>query len=298
VLGWQFRPNKQIQRLMCVEVMRRLSAFRPVGDYRYIGLGGYEFIDFDLVYRTLGIKRMTSIEESGSLERYQFNRPFSKVDIEWGSTNERLPTLELDQPLIVWLDYCCPLNGSVLQDVRLLGEKLMPGSMLLISVNADASPDGSRLEILEQRVTSERVPIDIANESDLDGWGTAAVQRRVLLAELRAAMGRRGDGRRIEQLINIQYRDTRRMQTWGGVFVDAGTEACFRAADFRSLPQVSTGEDPLVVKVPVLTAREVLALEQKMGGGKRAPALPWMAEKEAEAFSDLHRWYPRVPAPL
>jgi hypothetical protein len=298
VAGWQFRPNKQIQRLMCVEVMRRLSAFRPVSEYRYIGLGGYEFIDFDLVYRALGIRHMTSLEESGPLERYEFNRPFSKVDIEWGSTNELLPTLELDRPLIVWLDYCCPLNGNVLQDVRLLGEKLTAGCMLLISVNADNAPDGSRLGTLEQRITSERVPIDIASESDLDGWGTASVQRRVLLEELRGAIARRGDGRRVEQVINIQYRDTSRMQTWGGVFVDAGTEACFRAADFRSLPQVATGDTPMLVKVPILTAREVLALEQKMGGGRRAPALPWMSAKDIAAFSDLHRWYPRVPAPM
>jgi hypothetical protein len=298
VPGWQFRPNKQIQRLMCVEVMRRLSAFRPVSEYRYVGLGGYEFIDFDLVYRALGIREMTSIENSGKLERYEFNRPFSRVAIEGGSTNERLRTLALDRPLVIWLDYCAPLNGSVLQDIRLLGEKVAAGSMLLVSVNADVAKDGSRLGTLEQRVTSERVPIDVAKESDLDGWGTAAVQRRILLAELQGAMGRRGDGRRVEQVINIQYRDTSRMQTWGGVFVDAGTEACFRTADFRGLPQVATDDKALIVKVPVLTAREVLALEQEIGSGRKAPALPWMTDGEVQAFSQLHRWYPRVPAPM
>ncbi|MFI4991372.1 MAG: O-methyltransferase [Solirubrobacterales bacterium] len=296
--GWQFRPNKQIQRLMCVEVMRRLSAFRPLSDYRYVGLGGYEFVDFDLVYRALGIRRMTSIEDRGKFERYEFNRPFSEVDIEWGSTNERLPTLALDGPLIVWLDYCCPLNKNVLQDVRLLGEKLNAGSMLLVSVNADTVPDGERLANLEHRVTSERIPMDIADERHLDGWGTAAVHRRILLDELRAGLGRRGNGPRFEQLINIHYRDTSRMQTLGGVFVDAGTEACFRAAEFRNLPHVATGDKADLIRVPVLTAREVLALEQKMGGSKKAPALPWMAKRDMDEFAKLHRWYPRVPAPM
>ncbi len=74
--GWQFRPNKQIQRLMCIDVMRRLSAFRPLNDYRYIGLGGYEFIDFDLVYRSLGIKRMISIEDTGEVEQVRVQSPF------------------------------------------------------------------------------------------------------------------------------------------------------------------------------------------------------------------------------
>ncbi len=296
--GWQFRPNKQIQRLMCVEVMRRMSAFRPLAEYRYVGLGGYEFVDFDLVYRALGIKRMTSIEERGKFERYEFNRPFSEVVIEWGSTNERLPALALDEPLIMWLDYCCSLNKNVLQDVRLLGEKLNAGSMLLISVNADTAPDGERLANLEYRVTSERIPMDVTEETSLDGWGTAAVQRRIMLAELRTALGRRGSGPRFEQLVNIHYRDTSRMQTLGGVFVDAGTEACFKEAEFRNLPHVATGAEADLIRVPVLTAREVLALEQKMGGGNQAAALPWMAKRDTDEFAKLHRWYPRVPAPM
>ncbi len=73
--------------------------------HRYIGLGGYEFIDFDLVYRSLGIKRMISIEDTGEVERYEFNRPFPTITIAWGNTNDELQKLELDPPLIVWLDY-------------------------------------------------------------------------------------------------------------------------------------------------------------------------------------------------
>jgi hypothetical protein len=295
--AWQFRPNKYIQRLMCVDVMRRLRAFRPLDEYSYIGLGGYEFVDFDLVYRALGISAMTSIEEKGSVERLVFNRPFAGVVIEWGHTKERLPTLSLDRPLIVWLDYCGAVEKDILSDVLLLGEMLLAGSMLLVSVNADTPQDGTRLDKLEQRVTRERIPLDITADSQLDGWQYAAVQRRVLFGEVRAGLAKRQDGRRFEQLVHINYRDTRRMQTWGGVFVDTAVETKFESAGFRELPQVSTGDRAFLVKVPVLTAREVLALEQQMGNGEE-PALPWMKDEELESFGRLHRWYPPVPAPM
>jgi hypothetical protein len=298
VTGWQFRPGKRIQRLMCVDTMRRLSAFRPLHDYRYIGLGGYEFVDFDLVYRALGVHGMTSIESKGSFERCEFNRPFAGIDIEWGTTNERLETLALDEPTIIWMDYCGALEKDVLQDVRLLGERLAAGSMLLVTVNATTMPDGERMKFLEDRVTQARVPIDVKSEPDLDGWRTADVQRRILLTEIRDALAARPDGRRFEQLINIRYRDTSRMQTLGGVFVDAGTDSLFRAADFRSLPQVCTASDALTIGVPVLTAREVLMLEEQLTAGAPPPVVPWLKRTEIESFAELHRWYPPVPAPM
>jgi hypothetical protein len=66
VAGWQFRPAKHILRLMTVDVMRRLSAFRPLHEYRYVGLGGYEFVDFDLVRRALGIHSKAATRSASS----------------------------------------------------------------------------------------------------------------------------------------------------------------------------------------------------------------------------------------
>jgi hypothetical protein len=294
--GWQFRPAKHMQRLMAVDVMRRLSAFRPLHEYRYVGLGGYEFVDFDLVRRALGIHLMTSIESSGKTERYVFNRPFPDIELKFGTSNDMLPEVALDEPLIVWMDYCASVRDDVLRDVLLLGQQLLAGSMLIVTVNASVAEDGQRLKTLEHNVTKERVPMGIDSEHHLDGSRTADVQRRVLAAEMRQAMSARAA--RFEQVFNIHYRDTQRMQTWGGVVVDAGSESRFQAADFRSLPQVRTGADALSIKVPVLTAREVLRLEEQLVTGAPAPTLPWLKATESESFADLHRWYPPVPAPM
>ena len=294
--GWQFRPAKHIVRLMSVDVMRRLSAFRPLHNYQYVGLGGYEFVDFDLVRRALGIHRMTSIEQSGNAARFEFNCPFPDIDIQFGTSNDMLPLIAFDEPTIVWMDYCVAVRADVLRDVLLLGQQLLPGSMLLISVNATVAENGQRLATLEQRITKGRIPMGIDAEHHLDGWRTADVQRRVLAAELRQGMA--GRAVRFEPLINVQYRDTQRMQTWGGVVVDAGTDDLFRRADFGSLSQVRTASQALTISVPVLTAREVLRLEEQLVSGQPAPTLPWLKPAESESFAELHRWYPPVPAPM
>lgn len=296
--GWQFRPAKQIQRLIAIDAMRRLATFRPLPEYRYIGFGGFEFIDFDIVKRSLDVRRMVSIEDREPLDRIEFNRPFPDIEVEYGHSNVILPGLALDVPSIVWMDYCGPVRFDVLQDMLLLGERMLPGSMLLMTVNATVAEDGKRLSTLHERVGVDRIPVDVGSDKDLDGWRTADVQRRILLGELRRGLAQRSDNARFEQLLNVQYRDTQRMQTLGGVIVDPGSEAAFRAAEYRSFPYVRTGVDALRIKVPILTAREVLDLESRSLLGGPTPGFSWLKQAEADSFAELHRWYPPVPAPM
>lgn len=297
--GWQFRPAKHILRLMAVDVMRRLAVFHPLKHYRYVGFGGYEFVDFDLVHRQLGIDYMTSIESSSTLSRFEFNRPFPDIVVLGGASNDVLQTIPLDDPLIVWLDYCKGLRRQELQDIRLLGEHLRPGSMILVTINATTPEDGSRLRVLTERVGSERIPLDITEERHLDGWDYAVAQRRILGSELYEGIAARGPARRIEQLLDVHYRDTQRMQTWGGVIIDEGHEPKLALADFPALDQTRrAGDVPLRINVPLLTVREVLKLEEGLASGGAAPGLPWLKDSESQSFAELHRWYPPVPAPM
>jgi hypothetical protein len=297
--GWQFRPAKQIQRLMAVDSMRRLASFRRVADYGYVGLGGYEFIDFDLVHRALGIHRMISIENSDDDARLKFNRPFPDISIRVGTTNDMLGGIDMSEPWVIWLDFCSSVDQSVLQDALLLGEKMAPGNMLLVTTNANAGREDDRLDRLEARVGPDRIPDDVNENKDLDGAGTANAQREILATEVAAGIHRRGDSTRFEQILDIRYADTSRMQTWGGVFVDDSTQGNFAAADFESLSQVSlAGSQPLTIDVPVLTAREVLKLEYELRHGEDPPQLDWLTTSEEQSFAELHRWYPRVPAPM
>ena len=100
------RPAKYIERLMLVEAFRRLAVFGPLPEYAYIGFGAHEFIDFELVWRTIGVTEMTSIEKEIPPDRFQFNRPFGGIVVEPGrSAATVLPTLTFRPHSIVWLDY-------------------------------------------------------------------------------------------------------------------------------------------------------------------------------------------------
>lgn len=278
--------------------MRCLSVFRPVSEYRYIGFGGFEFIDFDLVKRSLGIRSMISIEDTKHPKRSEFNCPSPDIEMYFNHSNVVLPTIPLDEPSIVWMDYCAPLRHDVLQDLLLLGEKLLPGSMLLVTINAAVAPDGERITNLEERVDRDRIPLDVSEEKHLDGFRTAAVQRRIALSEIRKGLAQRQDGARFEQVLNIRYHDTTPMQTIAGIFVNGSTADQFAAAEFRTLEQVRTTDEALRIRVPVLTAREVLDLEKRMKLGDELPTFGWLKPRERESFGKLHRWYPPVPAPM
>jgi hypothetical protein len=54
-------------------------------DYIYLGFGSWEFVDFRLIRRELGVRRMISIErDTNAKDRYAFNRPFADVDLQFG----------------------------------------------------------------------------------------------------------------------------------------------------------------------------------------------------------------------
>src|SRR5271163_4037347 len=75
-----YRPAKRIQRYMMLDAFQQLRAIASPAHYQYVGFGGWEFVDFQLVRRRLGIPRMISIEkDSFRRKRYQFNRPFQDI---------------------------------------------------------------------------------------------------------------------------------------------------------------------------------------------------------------------------
>src|SRR5205823_12179931 len=83
---------------------------------------------------------MISIEDCGDpvvRRRFEFNIPLGNIDLHFGHTNTELPALRWDLRTIAWMDYDGPLNSSVLTDISYISSKLISGSALAVSVNAD-----------------------------------------------------------------------------------------------------------------------------------------------------------------
>lgn len=297
--SYAFRPAKHIQRLMIVDACRRLRAISLLQNYEYVGFGGFEFVDFDLIRRSLGIDQMISYEKDSAQERYSFNQPFGGVTIKFGPASSHLPFLDRATLRIVWLDYLQKLDAEVLQDIETAAELLAPGSVLIVTVNAmPARPAERRREELAECVGEERIPVGV-DDGSLAQWGLAQVQRRIARSAIDNALGRRGDASTFEQLFHFHYADGAQMLTYGGVVLIPAAQEAFAAAKFNELEQVSTDEVARRIVVPSLTAREAIHLNRQLPTDDPAALdAPGLTESEKGAYAELYRWYPPVPTPI
>lgn len=294
---YAFRPAKRIQRIMAFDALRLLRSFAALDRYRYVGLGGWEFVDFRLVRQELGVRQMVSIEkDTDARDRYEFNRPFAEVELRFGRSDEVLADLHHDVLTIAWMDYTSKVNGVVLADLRLLCHELPVGSAVLVTVNARPDRPDSRRQALADRVGEDLVPAGV-DEDGLDATGLPEVQRQILLQEAERAASMRPNSADVEQILNIRYRDGAPMQTWAFVLVDDSVQQQFAAAPFDALEQYRSGADPVDVTVPVLSLKEVIHLNENIEAGEPV-GVPGVAIAESEAYARLQRWYPPLPSPL
>jgi hypothetical protein len=298
--SYSARPAKGIERRMIVEACRRLNAVASLHTYRYVGFGGIEFLDFDLIHRVLGIRIMTSIEKDLEWpERYKFNRPFRTITVVTGRASENLSALDWDGLRIVWLDYEWQLKGEVIRDCETVVRLLQPGSLLVVTVQARGEFSGGvgkKLEDLKANVPEDRIPLGITEESLEGKWGFAKVQRRILTEAVNEVVDRRGDGARLRQVFNFFYTDNVRMQTLGWVVSSAGLDRTVDACGFEELDFVRTGDEPMIIDVPILTDRELQHLNQKLPLKNRARLRErWLDRGVQEKYSELYRWYSDQP---
>lgn len=280
---------------MIVDACRRLGPFGPPEGYEYIGFGALEFVDYHLMRRGVGIVGMTSIEHDfARRERYEFNRPYGEVQVLIGNSADRLSEVDWSGLRIVWMDYECPLNEDVLADVSQLAQRLQPGSVLIVSVNAEpARPMARRRASLAENLGEARVPVGTTDES-LARWGCADVQRQMLADAMIEDFGNRPDQARLHQLFDFRYADGARMQTFGGIVLIPALERTMEACRFEDLDFIRVaGTDPVVIDVPDLTAKERHHLEQQLPAKPgEAATLPGLVAEDAEQYARFYRWYP------
>jgi hypothetical protein len=290
------RPAKSIERLLLAEAFRRLSTFGPLSEYHYIGFGAHEFVDFELLWRTLGITQMISIEKETPKERFLFNRPFGSIVVEPGTSRTVLPRINFAPHTIIWLDYTSKLNRDVIADIGDCAGRLESGSVLVATVNVEPEPHiSSRRSEVVRRLGVARVPPSVT-DATLFPWGLADLSYAVLSDEVAQAMRTRVHPARFEQVFHFRYADNARMLTWGGIVVSDADRAHFTAADFAELEFARAGAAPYDLGPPALTIREMLRLNDALPIAPGTPSpLSWVSQEDLDAYARLHRWYPSLP---
>lgn len=305
-INYSLRPSKSIERKMLAEAVQRLSHFARLSKYRYVGFGSTYFSDFKLFHKLLGIRQMVSIEEDvDNQERFKFNRPFSCVRMEFGKSTSVLPRLGWREKNVVWLDYDGAISSDVLNDVGFCCTNLLPGSMLIVSVNAhpEKIADGvpvelrpsKRLESLKKHVGDDKVPIDIVGK-DLSDWGTAKISRRIILNEIQDTLSQRNGPRKnrvnFECLFNFHYADGAKMLTLGGVLYRDDQKKLLENCSFGQLDFVRNDDDAYLIDPPNLTFRETHLINRYLPNRISKLSLGGLPQDDIKKYSKIYRYFP------
>jgi len=302
-INYRLRPAKNIERKMLAEAFQRLGAFHDVDKYRYIGFGAYFFRDFVLLHRTLNITNMLSIEKNDSnMERFEFNKPFACIEIDFRHSNEALPDLEWTIPTIMWLDYECRLNREVLKDVDLLSYHMIAGSVAVVTVNAYAGHPHQQnaYDLLTDDIGAENIPWGY-DQDTLRGWGRAAASRDIIDERIREALKQRNAGKprgeriKYQQLFHFRYSDSSKMVTVGGIFMTEDQRDTLDKCLFGELPFIRHDKEPFMIDTPTLTTREIQYLNSQIPcDNPSGVTLPRGISEEAfRKYLSVYRYYPR-----
>jgi hypothetical protein len=257
-------PLKGISRHMIAEIARRLVAYGDLSDMTYVGLGGLEFIDFSVMYDSLGLGRMYSIESTESKLRVDYNRPFDKIVNLKGTTTERLPEIDAlgVTRSVVWLDYVDTMHIDAQKDLAYLAGKVLPGSAIFVSFNSYFTSE-TDLEEVEKKFGDYW-----DNEwrrRDFLGWNGADRQRDVAENIMGRAIRARMDKSSLLRILDLRYKDSAKMQVVGWLVTDEPDEVADKLR-LLELPFTTTArsDTPLEIRWPDLTALEWNALHRQM----------------------------------
>ncbi|MCD1261995.1 hypothetical protein B5M42_024740 [Paenibacillus athensensis] len=296
-INYSIRPSKAIERKMLCESFRKLDEFAALETYRYIGFGSTFFSDFILFHKNLGITNMISIEKDiENQERFEFNKPFNCIEMEFGLSKEVLPTIEWYYKSIIWLDYDTQINEDVLTDLNTIFSNIISGSIVVITCNAHYRPNQA-YHVMKKNLNN-RMPHYI-KEDDCENWKAALRTRDIMYDEIVSVINTRNIPRRtgnkfvFQQLFNFHYSDGTRMITFGGIFFEEGEKERFEKCGFSRLPYIRTEKDPFYIEVPSLTIREIRNLDSQLPNENLADVmLPGVKSDDIRKYSENYRFFP------
>lgn len=295
---YEFRPAKQVERRMILDLLQRLMEVGfLISSYQYTGLGSLYFIDFILFRRYLGITRMVSAESSPEVEkRVKFNKPYGSIEIYPGDIADCIPSLSLDRKHILWLDYDRVITEAAIDAIVLASTQLSPGSLLLVTV--DAEPPVKEGKTKQWRQYFQREARDylgnIAKDRQFARSKLISINASIIEKAIMHGLAGRSDVS-FFPLLNFVYADGHHMLSVGGMI---GTEEdgqklkMLNALKFPFLRNSIVG-NPYSIRVPLLTRKERLHLDGAM------PCRPsWrprefeMKPEDVQAYREIYPYFP------
>jgi hypothetical protein len=282
-----------VDRRLFVDLLARCERWHPLIDAAYISMGAYPLEDHKLVHRMLGLRKLIAFDYDHEIVKRQvFNRPIDTCKCVCRSSGDLVANLDTvlaetgysdASNLIVWLDYTSPAElGEQIREFVMLLDKLKPGDVVRITVNANASsffapmpqkgvptmPSEEvrkiRFEKLAERI-GEYLPADAEAGMMTDALLPAVLSRAFGAAALEALPT--SGASTFAPLSIVRYADGQQMLSVTGIVVPRDQEAEMREkldlASWRFASQDWSEVHHLTV--PNLTIRERLFLERAIG---------------------------------
>lgn len=284
-LPYQLRPNKAVERLIFVELLRKLEpTLQLATQYRYVGFGGPQMEDFRLLHESFPAIKMLSIERDAEvLKRQRFNCPHTNVQCKRQSSGQFVLSVTDKHNLIVWLDYAeADERPTQIAEFQSLLQNLRSRSIVKLTLNAEPSTLGGSAGdagLQATRLTAFR--------RDFDRYFPDGIEEEMMVADnfpsallkvvdSAAREVLRGD-RRFQILTSSAYADSRQqMMTVTGI-VGQETELSSVLLTSRlvewDFARLSISDPPVRIKVPELTLKERIFIDQLLPKLQKDPAI-------------------------
>lgn len=304
-LNYLLRPSKQVERKLLIHALHRMASLGyDVSTYTYLGFGSVYYADFILFHKYLYIDDMICVEAADIPKRMNFNKPFSFIRLRMKRVAELLPELDRTKKYLVWLDYDCGLSSELLRDAAGFLHVLAPGSIFLITVEAEARlPEdiesenqtyGQRVDrcIEEYREEFGRYVLGGIKRNVFSKSGLPKFLATVLRTHFTETLASRR-GIEFLQLFNFRYADGAQMLSMGGLIDERQKARRVRRSNLFDLGFVHDNPEPLEICVPPLTVREKQWLDQKLTDELSTDSLEF--ELREEMLDDFRRYYRHYP---
>lgn len=310
IFNYNYRPSKSIERKLIIDLIRDFYNTSELKKCMYVGLGSFFFIDFKLLHKEIGLKRLINIEWEDSKEnrrRFTFNKPFSCIELKWGSTTDILPTITFDSKAIVWLDYTDSLKPYMLEDIEIMATNIMSDSFFILSMNSQLAKYFNRNT---NSYDVDRFRDDFGDDClfDLESNMLTINNSHVLFRKMinekidqilnlrNAAISVEADKLIYQQLLLITYKDGAPMFTTGGVFIKKRDQKSLNKNKLNKYPFVRKTDDVLELYSPVLTSQETDLLNSNLPAQKsrfiNKRSLKFIPEEDRIKYFEHYRYFP------
>ncbi|MBI5541389.1 MAG: hypothetical protein HY951_15090 [Bacteroidia bacterium] len=297
-LNYEIRPFKFTERKMLLSCFQKICNYYR-GDYQYIGFGGLAFTDFKLFHKELHINELISIEGGEfSIEKLQFNSPFSFIKIKKSFSTIALNDIPLNKKTIVWLDYDGTLDNYFFDDLTLLFGKLMAGSIYIITCNRELKFSETGSEYTKEQfkeIFGNKTPYDISN-IDFSSENNYKTIRTLLLDQISKIIIERNKNEnplRFNQLFNILYEENKgaKMFSFGGVLMSENEN--ITDLDLKDFDFISLNDEPYRLKIPNLTRKEIdLVNNYLFSNEQKLLSKKIVSETDIEKYKKTYKYLP------